>query len=134
MVERACDERGQSGFVYAMRRFYAQAPQLSSGVNFDLAGAHPGLETGLRERSGSVDNATVSTAKREPCHGHFKFSPSNSPSESGPPKCEQVSANAKILPPRFTNITGISLAMALHILPSGNSFFRHHGRNFDGNL
>ena len=50
MVERACDERGQSGFVYAMRRFYAQAPQLLSGANFDLAGAHPRLETGLRER------------------------------------------------------------------------------------
>ncbi len=37
MVERACDEGGQSGFVYATRRFYAQAPQLLSGANFDLA-------------------------------------------------------------------------------------------------
>jgi hypothetical protein len=45
--------------VYATRRFYAQAPPLLSRANFDLAGAHPGLKTGLRERSESVDNAAI---------------------------------------------------------------------------
>jgi len=131
MVERACDEGGQSGFVYATRRFYAQAPQLSARANFDLAGADPGFKTGLRERNGSVDNATVLHRKARAGHGHFTLSSSNSPSESGPPRCEQVSASAKILSPRFTK------HIARHGLP--HSAIRQllsaiTGRNFDGNF
>jgi hypothetical protein len=122
MVERACDERGQSGFVYATRRFYAQAPQLLSGANFDLAGAHRVSKQGCANEVSPSITLPSSTAKRQPCHGHFTLSPSNFPFGKWATRCEQVSASAKILPSRFTSIAGISPAMALHILQSGNSF------------
>src|SRR2546426_9793238 len=36
-----------------------------------------------------------------PCHGHVTSSPDTSPSESGPPRCVQVSSMAKKVPPRL---------------------------------
>src|SRR5690349_25011195 len=38
------------------------------------------------------------TLKREPCHGHWTTSPSNLPSDNGPPRCEHVWATAHTSP------------------------------------
>jgi len=86
--------------VYATRRFYAQAPQLLSGANFDLAGAHRVSKQGCANEVGPSITLPSSTAKREPCHGHFTLSPSNSPSESGR---QDARRSASFLPtPRFS--------------------------------
>src|SRR5664279_1345043 len=57
--------------------------------------------------------------KTEPCHGHFTHASSEStPSDNGPPRCEQECAIAYTCPDCLASKTGIPLTSAQTICPS----------------
>lgn len=72
--------------------------------------------------AGPFTTLPSSREKTEPCHGHFTLqSSNNSPSASGPPRCEQVFATAKIFPFFLASNTGIFSATTHFIVLSAKS-------------
>jgi len=89
---------------------------------------------GCRWTAGPSSTRPSSSANRERCQGHRMLSPTSSPSESGPLKCEHVSAMAKIRIPRRTNKIGTPSCSARFGCASTSSESANTGTKSVGNV
>src|SRR5207253_6589782 len=86
--------------------------------HLDLAVLYSGLVPNLADGGGTTRTCPVQMSNREACQGHWTRLPGSSPSESGPPACEQVSLIAQTVSLFLKRRMGVSPAIALTSIPS----------------